>query len=648
MTSVFSAIAMPKGGHFLRKPDFLKSRQSIESLSAESKRPLDPDELLGAVAEEQEPNLCDLNTALSRLVDMFPDVQPDVFREMLVNLSDQSRLEVVTEHMLRNGAHYIQGRYRKKAVDDKTLRTRHTDALPQDETFRSDEYKRAVKNTLYLEFKSLSHSSIRAVLAEHNYSYTLARPTLQHLSSKSWRATISTFFSRKRPATSDPDSHPLIEWLPNPADSTNPLPYLKRTGCLELDQELYHIYIRPVLARQNQERLDKDETLAYQLNEAEAEEAGALFDCECCFTPYPFEQISTCDTHTGHFICFRCIKLSVNEALYGQGWARNIDLGTSSLRCLAPSVPECQGSITPNLVRRALCTEKDGVTNWQKLQERVMSENLVKSQLPLLRCPSCPYAELDEPTTLRFRDPMSLAVHLVHLPLDPLKSLIALLFIFIYPLIFLSLYPLLLFVVIFDKPTYTRIQASRTRTIRRRRGLRFKCQSPTCGQSSCTNCGGPWTDPHTCNEASLQSLRQAIEAATTSSIKRTCPKCHLSFVKSSGCNKLVCNCGYTMCYVCRQEIGREGYGHFCQHFRAAGGRCVECDRCDLYIVEDEEGTIRRAAVQAEKDWLQREGKSKDADDKLGAVVKDVLASTTGGKRRDYDAWLDSFMAIVLE
>jgi hypothetical protein len=103
-----------------------------------------------------------------------------------------------------------------------------------------------------------------------------------------------------------------------------------------------------------------------------------------------------------------------------------------------------------------------------------------------------------------------------------------------------------------------------------------------------------------------------------------------------------------MCYVCRQEIGREGYGHFCQHFREAGGRCSECDRCDLYIVEDEEGTIRRAAIQAEKDWLEREGKSKETDDKLGAVVNDVLANATGGKRCDYDAWLDFFMGIVLE
>jgi hypothetical protein len=641
------SISMPKGG-LLRRPDFLRSRQSDDAVSTKAKKPLDLDDVLREIEEEQESNLSDLNTALGALVDIFPDVQPDVFREMLLSLSDESRLEVVTEHLLRNGAQYIRGRYRKKPSDHETSQPRHTKALPKDDTFRSDKYKRAVKDSLYLEFRSLSHSSIRAVLAEHNYSYTLARPTLQHLSSRSWRATISTFFTRKRPATADSVSSLHVEWLPNPSEPLNLLPYLKRTGCIELDQELYHVYIAPVLARQNQERLDRDQALAYQVNEAEAEEADALFDCECCFTPCPFEYISTCDSHAGHFICFRCIKLAANEALYGQGWARSIDLTKSSLRCLAPSVPECQGCISPELIQRALCSEKDGVTNWQKFQERVISENLINSQLPLLRCLSCPYAELDEPTSLRFRDPMTLTAHLVHMPMDPLKSLIALLFIFVYPLVWLMLYPLLILVAVVDKAAYARIQASRTRTVRRRRGLKFTCQSPTCGKSSCTNCDSPWSDPHACNEASLQSLRQAIETATTSSIKRTCPKCNLSFVKSSGCNKLVCNCGYHMCYVCRQEIGREGYGHFCQHFREAGGRCAECDRCDLYIVEDEEGTIRRAAIQAEKDWLEREGKSESTDDKLGAVVNDVLANATGGKRCDYDAWLDSFMAIVLE
>lgn len=31
--------------------------------------------------------------------------------------------------------------------------------------------------------------------------------------------------------------------------------------------------------------------------------------------------------------------------------------------------------------------------------------------------------------------------------------------------------------------------------------------------------------------------------------------------------QMVCRCGTATCYVCRKEIGDEGYAHFCQHFR---------------------------------------------------------------------------------
>lgn len=66
-----------------------------------------------------------------------------------------------------------------------------------------------------------------------------------------------------------------------------------------------------------------------------------------------------------------------------------------------------------------------------------------------------------------------------------------------------------------------------------------------------------------------------------------------------------------MCYICRQGLGRgdggEGYRHFCQHFRPAGGVCKECDKCDLYRNEDDEGLVRRAGALAEKEWREKEG-----------------------------------------
>lgn len=68
-----------------------------------------------------------------------------------------------------------------------------------------------------------------------------------------------------------------------------------------------------------------------------------------------------------------------------------------------------------------------------------------------------------------------------------------------------------------------------------------------------------------------------------------------------------------MCYVCRQGLGKgsegegQGYRHFCQHFRPRGGRCFECEKCDLYKGEDEDEVVKRAGERAEREWRVREG-----------------------------------------
>jgi hypothetical protein len=69
-----------------------------------------------------------------------------------------------------------------------------------------------------------------------------------------------------------------------------------------------------------------------------------------------------------------------------------------------------------------------------------------------------------------------------------------------------------------------------------------------------------------------------------------------------------------MCYICRKNIGRsgeeggEGYRHFCEHFRPAPGKlCTECQKCDLYKLEDEDAVMRRAGEEAERMWRIKEG-----------------------------------------
>ncbi|KAK4499547.1 hypothetical protein PRZ48_010063 [Zasmidium cellare] len=593
---------------------------------------------------DTEPDLRDLNNALVALVDVFPDVQPEVLREMLLGVSEESRLQVVTEHLLQKKAKWVGGRYRtpasskKRNDESKKLKSRPAGAqlrLENEDMFRSDAYKKAVKQVLYQEFRSLSHSTIKGVLAEQNFSYTFARPVLQQVASRSWRFSISNLWSKRSPA----DAHPYIMWQTHGSvDDQAATPAVRRTGSVELDHELYELFVEPIVRRQRQDRIHADYTTACEVNEAEAEDAEALFDCECCYSSVPFEKIATCDDGC-HYLCLDCIRRTVNEALYGQGWARAADLHKATVRCFAPLSQDCQGSIPSDLVRRSLTQGADNDDAWRDFQARVTTETLLKSGLPLQRCPLCSYAEVDEPPSPRIRHPKAILNHI------STKAPPAFQIMFIGLSILLAIFTLPVLVILallwiltpLIPPLKSHLQRSLSRIHTHRRGIRFQCQNPTCTHLSCTRCLAPWTDPHTCFSTEKQSLRTAIETSTTHAIKRTCPRCLLSFVKSSGCNKLVCNCGYTMCYICRQEItSKEGYGHFCQHFRPNGGRCGECERCDLYGDEDEEVVVRRAAEEAERKW--REEREGDGDEVEGKRMIEVLVG--GRKVRWWEEWLD--------
>ncbi|KAF2805492.1 uncharacterized protein BDZ99DRAFT_106216 [Mytilinidion resinicola] len=563
--------------------------------------------LSDAGPEADPPDLRELNNALQALTDVFPDIQPEVFREMLSSFDKESRLQVITESLLKHGAKWVRGRYRmpqeqeqqQVAEGGKTYKYRAAkkqdsrgEPLPVEERFRSENYKNAVKAALYQEFKGLSHSTIRAVLAEYNYSYTQARPTLFALVSKSWRYSITSFLMRRKPPSAE--NHPLVSWrAADPKTGRPPVPRLAHTKSTELDKELFETLVVPVLTKQRADQVRLDRELAEELNEAEAEEAGEMYDCECCFTPSTLEQLSTCDEE-GHYVCFRCIKHSINAALYDQSWSRNIDSAQCTLRCVAPvadGLDVCTGCIHPVFIRRALGDDQDGNDTFRRLEERSASETLQKSQLPLIRCPFCAYAEvdmLDHPSqrltfrpSLRAVSASSPLAALQTLYNEALTILLYLFFIFLSLLLQLATLPPL-------SPLLTPLPASLARARRKRRGLRFTCAAPACARSSCLTCLAEWHDIHICHESSKTALRTSVERAMADAIKRTCPKCNLSFVKSTGCNKLTCVCGYTMCYVCRADIREQSYAHFCQHFREQPGVCKICERCDLYRTEDEE------------------------------------------------------------
>ena len=635
------------------KADFFRPFRTAANEAAESiNQPYDPSQ---PRTEADEPDLSELNNCLTALADIFPDVQPEVFREMLLSLSSESRLQVVVDHLLQKKAKWVRGRWIAPQTQESTKLEKANPAsnksytptvLETKDLFRSKSYKKAVKQVLYQEFRALPHSTIKGVLAEQNFSYTLARPVLLEVSTKSWRFPLPGFWSR-RPPSSTAGGHPYIIWRSDGNARNLPTPTIKRTGSPELDLELYELFVGPVVLKQRQDQIQADRTTAYEINASEAKEADALFDCECCYASVPFEDVSVCD-EGGHFLCLECIRRTTHEALYGQGWARTADLHKSTLKCFAPMPDPCRGCIPRHLVRRALTQGDEADDAWREFQIRVSSDVLRQSRLALQRCPFCNYAEIDEVPCLKTKDPLAIWNHITN-GISPIVQMLMLsvltgLATFILPILVLASIAWLAFKTI---PRLSLVlNDSWSRVYKKRRGMRFRCQDPQCMKVSCIRCTAPWRDPHICFESEKTSLRTAIEASATAAIKRTCPNCMLSFVKSSGCNKMVCNCGYTMCYFCRQEVtSKEGYSHFCQHFRPNGGRCTDCERCDLYGDEDEEAVIRRAAEAAENAWRDKEGSNKEGNRRTTILMIDALVGHSRNARW-YDKWLDAVVETV--
>ena len=557
----------------------------------------------------EEHDSAELNDSLDALAVVFPYILPEVFREMLSMFDGDSRLHVVVDQLLKHRENWVRGRWRTTSilgVMDKATREDGMRPLPVEERFRRHNYKRATKALLSQEFKTLSKSTLEAVMAEYNYSYTLSRLALQQIVAKSWRNSISTFLFRlRKPAVNLAEKHPLLSWCKPPPEAEVGVPELRKTGDVELDQELDHTILRPIMIRMQKDQEAKDWLVALEVNEKEALDAQALHECQCCFSDIAFEEMAACTT-SGHTICFRCLRGALSEALFGQSWGRNIDHIHGQIVCLAPTTKQgCAGFVPRELVRRAILQTKGGDKTWLMFESRLAEEALSTTSIRLVRCPFCPYAEVND---------IYFPPHIIQYSLRSatlLSSTLLMITANFLPL--LVLYVLLRRLPFFNYlPDLSVLVSNSLNHLARRKYIcrRFQCRYSACGVSSCLDCSKRWRDPHVCHESATLSLRTTIEAACTAALKRTCPRCGLGFVKESGCNKMTCICGHTMCYVCRHDLGCDQgggvYSHFCQHFRPGGGKCRDCDKCDLYKDGDEERQVKMAGEKAEKEWREME------------------------------------------
>ncbi|GJN67046.1 hypothetical protein Purlil1_6133 [Purpureocillium lilacinum] len=575
----------------------------------------------------ERPNLRDLNNSLEALAAVFPDIQIEVFRELLSNFDGESRLALVADALLKNRVAWVKGRWRAIETNGQGQ-----DGVQRADVFRSQEYIKAVRALAWQEFRGLPRATINAVLAESNHSYLDARRTLVSLSSKSWRFTISSLILRRKAVTGTgedaAENHPLVVWRSTGQGSI--VPTIRTTGNAELDRELYDALVRPLKERVRLDREARDRDLAVRLNNDEAEEVNATHECSCCFVTSTFEEFTSC-SKSGHMICFRCVQHSIKEALFGQGWL-SMNTETGTLKCLAVDGDGCTGHVPADHIHRALMDEKSGADLLHRLDQRLAEHSLVAAKVPLIHCPFCNYAEIDDiymPThETRLRISAANAYKLFILTTCAAFLILTMPFIFASTVICVVLSTNL---TLWSGLT-AEWQRAITRHCRRRRGLRFDCQNPKCARPSCLSCHKSWTDIHVCHESSLVALRTQVEQAMSLAVKRVCPRCNTSFVKNAGCNKLTCPCGYKMCYVCRADLGDEGYRHFCDHFRPDGDPrpCRECDRCNLWESEDVEEVLREARDEAERRWKETEKRELSGQEK---TYLETGVAASGSDRR---------------
>ncbi|RCH82248.1 hypothetical protein CU098_004045, partial [Rhizopus stolonifer] len=319
-------------------------------------------------------------------------------------------------------------------------------------------------------------------------------------------------------------------------------------------------------------QVEKDRQLAVQLNLTEYTDQQQLITCDCCYSDESFEQLVFC-SEGQHAFCHRCVTHYMSEGLFGQGTLRS----QPRIHCI--SMDECTGYFGQNTLRHLL---SDDI--WKAYESSLLEEGVRAEQQVL--CCACPYFELDEST-------------------KPLE--------WVYTnRVLKTMARWMMWDIQQD------LEIAYGRVTKSRRGSLFQCKNPTCKTLTCLTCRRPVRGAHTCWEKESDGLRLYVEKAMADAVKRTCPNCFLSFQKSDGCNKIACPCGYKMCYVCRKDIGKESYDHFCSHFRAIpGSKCNACNKCDLYKTEPENEAVQKAADRAKRQYIQAHPEIASSDMLIG-------------------------------
>ncbi|CAO3594385.1 unnamed protein product [Absidia cylindrospora] len=495
------------------------------------------------------------NAALYTLAtSVFPDNDIDYLRQLIVRY-DHSVIEQVTTTIL---------------ADSRVPERLDYGRLYRHDLFRSDMYKSQALDQLATDYPQIWKSSICAVLAENNWDYINSYDQLSEMGSGGFWRSIRNFFTHWSSLTKTGSSS---------SSSSSSSSYMASSSAWSLttildsaSQQMQHVdttFIKE-LGQLRKRKLDQqsvlDETLAHEINNQEYENDEQYITCGCCFGDYSFEKLVFCSLGS-HSFCHDCITRFMMEGLFGQGALR----GVERIPCIASdNIILCEGCLPVRVLQQHILSPD----LWKAYEASLFEVNMAKQAWALVQCASCSYCELDD------------SIRPIQHVVDKSMALIS-----------------LARWVMWDLKND--LQIAYNRLVSKRRGYAFQCRNPSCGKLTCLQCMHVIRGLHNCYENEKDGLRLYIEKAMADAVKRTCPQCNLSFQKSDGCNKIKCKCGYAMCYICRKDIGKESYAHFCDHFRTIpGSPCEKCNKCDLYKTDPEDEAIQKASNVARREYLE--------------------------------------------
>ena len=522
------------------------------------------------------------NAVLAELSDIFPDVQWDHLKRIIIKFWSCADGQRDIGSASKNGLESCVGVLSKSVLQQciETLlssspsmspllsETHHTDGQRR-VGFRSSQYKRAALNELSRQFPDLWMPLIKHVFARSDCDYCTTKQRLIAIRTRhSVIASVFGFVSTR------------LDWVKRSLGSSN------ETVEQECEDEDLLKELEDERKREIEERELLDRNVASELQLEVALETGAYLTCQCCFGECIPEEVVTC--YDGHCLCRICLRSYVSELLFGERGAFSAD----GIPCFAALTEhDCHAHIADWKLEHALPKEL-----YSKFHVQSVRENMKRARLDYIQCAHCNCAEFVSAT--RSMDCALIAALLLLLACCVTLYNGNILYTSLFAIAFALTMALLQMKSPLRKQQHS--DASRCRA---------------CAKWTCLKCKDKLMPFHKCAVDQHEAdLKRYVEHAMSMAIIRQCPQCKTSLAKDDGCNKLTCKCGYSICYVCRADLRREGYSHFCQHFRDVPGECNKCRKCDLWKAPDETRLIQDAAKRAKSEFQTKSARLRRSEE----------------------------------